>query len=406
MRSIVLLGSTGSIGESTLRVVSEFPEQIRVVGLAAFSNFHKLIDQAKRFNVKTVAIVDKASAAKAESLASPLGITVLSGEQSLEEICTHPEADTVLCSVVGLAGLKPVLSAMAAGKDVALATKEVLVSGGELVMKARAKAGCAILPVDSEHNALFQCLQSASWDVACVRPVDTPVERFAESRVSRLLLTASGGPFAFHPEVDFSLVTPEQALNHPRWNMGRKVTVDSATMMNKGLEILEASALFAIPVPQIGVLVHPQSYVHSLVEFKDGSLMAQLSQPDMRFPIQFALLGPDRFQAKMPTLDLAKVSHLEFSEPDEKRFPCLRLAREAVAAGGTMSAAMNAADEIAVNAFLDGKIAFCQIWEIIEQTMAAHDNIACDSFDAVFEADSSARRIAAALCGGDAHGLF
>lgn len=400
MRSIVLLGSTGSIGESTLRVASDFPEHIRVVGLAARGNVRKLIDQAIKFNVKTIAVEDCNAAREATELAAPLGIRVLAGESGLQELSALPEADTVLCSVVGLAGLKPVLCAMKHGKDIALATKEVLVSGGELVMKARAAAGCSILPVDSEHNALFQCLQSSKWEAACVRRSDAPVESHAESRIARLLLTASGGPFAFRPEVDFSQVTPEQALNHPRWNMGKKVTIDSATMMNKGLEILEAAALFAIPVSRIGVLVHPQSYVHSLVEFKDGSLMAQLSQPDMRFPIQFALLGPERFECAMPRLDLAAVAHLDFSRPDEKRFPCLRLARESMAAGGTMPAVMNAADEIAVNAFLEGKIPFCRIWDVIERTMAAHDNSPCDSFDAVFDADCSARRRALEFCNG------
>lgn len=404
MRSIVLLGSTGSIGESTLRVVSDFSAALRVVGLAARNNVRKLVAQAVQFNVKNIAVENTAAVAEAEALARPHGIKVFPGEAGMLELCALPEADTVLCSVVGLAGLKPVLRAMREGKDIALATKEVLVSGGELVMKERAAAGCSILPVDSEHNAIFQCLQSPSWDAACVRAGDAAVERFAESRVSRLLLTASGGPFAFRDEVDFSKVTPEQALKHPRWNMGRKVTIDSATMMNKGLEILEAAALFAIPLSRIGVLVHPQSYVHSLVEFCDGSLMAQLSQPDMRFPIQFALLGPERCKVEMPKLDLALASRLDFSTPDEKRFPCLRLAREAGAAGGTMPAAMNAADEIAVNAFLDGAISFSGIWEVVERTMEAHCNAPCDSFDAVFEADAAARRFALALCNNMARG--
>lgn len=276
-----------------------------------------------------------------------------------------------------------------------MATKEVLVSAGELVMKRRAEADVSILPVDSEHSAVFQCLQSPVLHAACVRGGRADCG-CAEERVARLVLTASGGPFALRPEVDFERVTPDEALAHPRWSMGRKVTIDSATMMNKGLEILEARWLFNLPVEKIGVVVHPESIVHSMVTFVDGSTLAQLSVPDMRFPIQYALTWPDRLAVPMPTLDLVAQKSLTFSDPDETRFPCLRLIREAAAAGGTLPAAVNAADEVAVAAFLEGRIPFTGIWRTIERVMEAHRVLPCLDFDAVFEADAWAREVARA----------
>jgi len=398
MKSIVILGSTGSIGENTLRVAEALPAAVRVVGLATRTRVARVIDQALRFDVRDVAVEDAAAAAEAETLARPHGIRVWPGAAGVEALAASAEADTVVCALVGLAGLRPVLSAMEAGHDVALATKEVLVSAGEAVMRRRAETGVRILPVDSEHSALFQCLQSSAYDVACVR-CGTEPERRAEDRIAKLILTASGGPFAARPDVDFARVTPKEALAHPRWTMGPKVTVDSATMMNKGLEILEARWLFDVPVSKIGVLVHPESIVHSLVTFSDGATAAQLSVPDMRFPIQYALTWPDRLPVTMPELDLARLSRLTFSAPDEARFPCLRLVREAAAVGGTLPAVVNAADEVAVGAFLAGKLPFDGIWRIIERAMDAHDVRPCRDFGAVFEADGWARARAAEWIG-------
>ena len=305
------------------------------------------------------------------------------------------EADAVVCALVGLSGLRPVLAAMDAGHDVALATKEVLVSAGELVMRRRAESKVNLLPVDSEHSALFQCLQTSACRAACVngREGDTA----AETKVARLVLTASGGPFATHPEVDFETVTPREALAHPRWSMGPKVTIDSATMMNKGLEILEARWLFNIPVSKIGVVVHPESIVHSMVTFVDGATLAQLSVPDMRFPIQYALTWPDRRAVSMPELDLVRQNSLTFFDPDEQRFPCLRLIREAASVGGTMPAVVNAADEVAVEAFLAGRIPFAGIWRMIERVMSEHAVRPCDDFEGVFGADAWARGRASAM---------
>ena len=397
MRSVVILGSTGSIGESTLKVAEELPEAVRVVGLATRTKVTRVIDQALQFGVGVIAVENAEAAREAEVLARPHGIDVWPGAEGVTALSSLAEADTVICALVGLSGLRPVLAALAAGNDVALATKEVLVSAGELVMRRRLEAGVNLLPVDSEHSALFQCLQSSVYQPACVRKSD--VCQRAEDRVARLVLTASGGPFAGRPDVDFECVTPEQALMHPRWCMGRKVTIDSATMMNKGLEILEARWLFNIPVGKIDVVVHPESIVHSLVTFIDGSLLAQCSVPDMRFPIQYALTWPDRLVARRTQLDLVRQEKLTFFDPDEARFPCLRLVREAAQAGGTLPAVLNAADEVAVEAFLAGMIPFAGIWRTVETVMAAHVVRPCTGFDDVFEADAWARRQASAACG-------
>jgi 1-deoxy-D-xylulose-5-phosphate reductoisomerase len=399
MKSVVILGSTGSIGESTLKVAEALPEAIRIVGLATRTKVTRVIDQALEFGVGVVAVEDPAAAREAEALARPHGIAVLAGAEGVAALAASAEADTVVCALVGLAGLRPVLAAMDAGHDVALATKEVLVSAGELVMRRRAAAGVNLLPVDSEHSALFQCLQSTVSQAACVRGPGAAPAACAEARVERLVLTASGGPFASRPETDFERVTPAQALNHPRWSMGPKVTVDSATMMNKGLEVLEARWLFNIPVDKIGVVVHPESIVHSLVTFVDGSAMAQMSVPDMRFPIQYALTWPDRLSVKMPPLDLARQKSLTFFDPDESRFPCLGLVREAARAGGTMPAVLNAADEVAVQAFLAGALPFAGIWRTVEAVMSAHRAGPCADFEAVFEADAWARRQVTAVTG-------
>ena len=404
MRSIVILGSTGSIGENTLKVAAELPDAVRVVGLATRTKVTRVIDQALQFGVNVIAVEDARAAREAETLARPHGIAVWPGAEGVAALAAYAQADIAVCALVGLAGLRPVLAALDAGHDVALATKEVLVSAGELVMRRRADVGVSLLPVDSEHNALFQCLQSPAYKPACVRNERHGVKPWdanqrAEDRVARLVLTASGGPFASRKEMDFERVTPEQALAHPRWCMGRKVTIDSATMMNKGLEILEARWLFNIPVEKVGVVVHPESIVHSLVTFVDGSMLAQLSLPDMRFPIQYALTWPDRAATQLPCLDLVRQGSLTFFDTDESRFPSLRLVREAAQAGGTLPAVLNAADEVAVEAFLAGAIPFSGIWRTVEAVMAAHDVRPCDDFDKVFEADAWARRQASAECG-------
>lgn len=397
MRSVVILGSTGSIGENALKVAEALPDAVRVAGLATRSKVTRVIDQALQFGVEVVAVEDRAAAAEAAALARPHGIQVWAGAEGVAALAGLAAADTVLCALVGLAGLRPVLTALEAGKDVALATKEVLVSAGELVMRRRAEAGVSLLPVDSEHSALFQCLQSSAFSPACVRTRDG--EPAAEDRVARLVLTASGGPFAARRGIDFERVTPEQALDHPRWTMGRKVTIDSATMMNKGLEIMEAQWLFNVPAERIGVAVHPESIVHSLVTFVDGTQLAQLSVPDMRFPIQYALTWPDRLAAALPSLDLVSQGRLTFEAPDESRFPCLRLAREAAAAGGTLPAVLNAADEVAVEAFLAGAIPFAGIWRTVEQVMAAHAPRPAATREAIVEADAWARVAASERCG-------
>jgi 1-deoxy-D-xylulose-5-phosphate reductoisomerase len=276
---------------------------------------------------------------------------------------------------------------------VALATKEVLVSAGELVMRKRRERNVRILPIDSEHSALFQCLQSVTRSVACVR-LREEQRAPSEEQISKLVLTASGGPFASHPDIDFEKVTAAEALKHPRWSMGPKVTIDSATMMNKGLEILEARWLFDVPCSHVEVVVHPESIVHSMVTFVDGTSVAQLSVPDMRFAIQYALTWPERCAVDMPKLDLTQVGALTFLKTDVNRFPCLRLIREAAATGGTMPAVVNAADEVAVKAFLEGRISFAGIWRTIEAVMSKHDVHACSGLDTILETDAWARRLA------------
>ncbi len=305
-RNIVILGSSGSIGENALRVAEAFPDRFRVVGLAVQSRVKRLVEQVRRFNVKRVAVADEQAANRCRELLPD--VTVLSGPRGMDELAASEEADIVLAAIVGVAGLKPVLAALSAGTDVALATKEALVAAGKIVTDTAARTGARLLPVDSEHSAILQCLEGR-------RP----------EHVRRLILTASGGPFAARPDVDFSKVSIGDALKHPTWNMGRKVTVDSATMMNKGLELIEARWLFNIPLDRIAVLVHPESIVHSLVEFVDGSVLAQLSASDMRFAIQYALTYPDRADGALPPLDLARLGVLHFSEPDKKRFPCLEI---------------------------------------------------------------------------------
>lgn len=373
MKRIVILGSTGSIGESALRVVEALPDRLRVVGLAANRNCERLLEQAEQFNVRHVGVADAIAAAACNP---GQGTALHTGAPGLIELASLPECDLVLCALVGMAGLQPVLAAAAAGRTIALATKEVLVVAGSVVRQACAAHGATILPVDSEHSAIHQCLAARGAAAQSVR---------------RILLTASGGPFAAQPCFDLATVTPELALDHPRWAMGPKVTVDSATLMNKGLEIMEARWLFDVPVESIEVVLHPESIVHSMVEFEDGSIVAQLSPPDMRHAIQYALTYPDRLDGGLPAWDPTAGAVLNFGSVDEDRFPCLRLAQEAAGEGGTLPAVLNAANEVAVDLFLGGKLRFPGIWELVGRVMDEHGTRANPDLAAILEADQWAR---------------
>ncbi len=377
---VVILGSTGSIGENALRVAAALPRRIEIVGLASRTNYVRVLEQARQFGVRRIAIADPA-AATACAAAAPKGTRVLAGDEGVEQLAGDGRADVVLCAMVGMAGLRSVVAALKQGTDVALATKEVLVAAGPMVMECAARNRARILPVDSEHSAIFQCLEG--------RPPES---------VRRLILTASGGPFAARHELDFDKVTVDDALKHPRWNMGRKVTVDSATLMNKGLEIMEARWLFGVPIDHIDVVIHPESIVHSLVEFVDGSVLGQLSPPDMRYAIQHALTWPDRVDGGLPPLDLARLGSLHFRGPDIVRFPCLGLARRAALTGGTLPAVLNAANEVAVQNFLDGRITFSGIWHTVEAVMNDHKPVVRPTLDGIMTADAWARKNAETYC--------
>lgn len=350
---VVILGSTGSIGTSALKVARDIPDRMGVVGLAAHSNIHKLAEQAREFGVKHVCIYDETKAAELEKMLP--GVAVYTGLDGLCELARLEGADMVLVSIIGTAGLKPTLEAIGAGKDLAIASKEILVMAGEVVMARAAEKGISVLPVDSEHNAIFQCLQGNHGGAGAV---------------NRLILTASGGPFRTWPAEKLSEVTLEQALAHPTWKMGRKITIDCATLFNKGLEMIEARWLFNIPMERVDVIVHPQSIVHSLVEYRDGSILAQLSSSDMCFPIQYAVTWPDRIENSLPHLDLAALASLKFEAPRWNDFPALNLARQAGLTGGTMPAMFNAANEVAVQAFIDGRISFPGIWQTVEKALS------------------------------------
>lgn len=378
MKRLAILGSTGSIGTSTLSVVEAFPERFSVVALAAGANVDLLREQVGRFRPQLVSVADQRAVSDLEQ-AFP-GVTVVGGEDGLTEVACHPEADTVVAALVGSVGLVPTLAAIEAGKDIALANKETLVVAGDLVMEAARRRGVAILPVDSEHNAIHQALR--------VGP---------EGSVRRLILTASGGPFRTWPRERIAAATVDEALAHPTWKMGPKITIDSATMINKGLEIIEAHHLFRLPEERISVIIHPQSLVHSLVEYIDGTLIAQMSVNDMRFPILYALAWPERLPSPFERLNLAAAATLTFEAPDEERFPALGLARNALREGGEMPAALNAANEVAVAAFLERRIAFPAITAIIGDVLegqAAH-NHPLESLEQAVAADREARRAAA-----------
>ncbi|MDR3457014.1 MAG: 1-deoxy-D-xylulose-5-phosphate reductoisomerase [Verrucomicrobiae bacterium] len=377
MKNVVLLGSTGSIGTSTVKVAEDLPDQIRLIGLAAGNNSELLLEQTRRHRPAVVSIADPA---KARELHNTLGtaVQVYSGSEGLLKLATLPEADIVLIAIVGTAGLQPALAAIRAGKDIAVASKEILVMAGETVMSEARKHGVRVLAVDSEHSAIFQCLDG--------KPT---------ASVRKLLLTASGGPFRSKtdwPKEKFSEITVERALKHPSWVMGRKITIDSATLFNKGLEMIEARWLFAIEMARVVVVVHPQSIVHSMVEFVDGSLIAQLSTPDMCLPIQYALTYPERAASGRVQTNFPKIGTLTFEEPDTERFPAIELARRAGEIGGTLPAVLNAANEIAVEAFVNHKINFPQITEVVRRTMDAHKTVAHPTLDQILEADAWARR--------------
>lgn len=380
MKNVVVLGCTGSIGTSTLKVAEDLPDRIRLLALAAGNNVELLVEQARKHQPAAVSMTDSGKAAE---LRGALGANcqVCSGADGLVKLATLPEADIVLIAIVGTAGLQPALAAIRAGKDIAVASKEILVMAGEIVMSEARKYGVRVLAVDSEHSAIFQCLDG--------KP---------SASVRKLWLTASGGPFRDQtawPKEKFSEITVERALKHPSWVMGRKITIDSATLFNKGLEMIEARWLFDIEMARVGVVVHPQSIVHSMVEFVDGSLLAQLSTPDMCLPIQYALTYPERVVSERVQTDFPKVGNLTFEAPDLDRFPALELARRAGEVGGTLPAVLNAANEIAVEAFVNRRINFPQITDTVRRTMDSHQVVAHPTLEQILEADTWARQEAA-----------
>ncbi len=380
MRSLSILGSTGSIGVSTLDVVRQHPDKFSVTALAAGTDIALLAEQIKEFRPLAVSIRDEESVQKLRELCGEYKPDILFGVEGASTIAQSDGSDMVVSAIVGAAGLVPTVRAIKAGKHIALANKETLVVAGQLVSDLVKKHKVHLLPVDSEHSALFQSL-------AGHRAED----------VERIILTASGGPFRNTPAKELKQVTLEQALKHPQWSMGAKITIDSATMMNKGLEVIEAHWLFNVPAEKIGVVVHPQSIIHSMVEYIDGCVMAQLGTPDMRAPIAYALAWPERCESGIPKLDLAKIGTLTFEEPDMVRFPALRLAYEALKAGRTWPAVLNAANEIAVAAFLDRKIGFTEIAETVEKTMQAHEAYNPVELDDYLQADRWAREMATKL---------
>jgi len=376
MKNVVLLGSTGSIGTSTIKVAEDLPDQIRLLALGAGNNVGLLLEQTRRHKPQAICISDPSNA---KELGDALGTSteVFSGNEGLIKLATLPAADIVLIAIVGTAGLQPALAAIRAGKDIAIASKEILVMAGEIVMSEARKYGVRVLAVDSEHSAIFQCLDG--------KPSES---------VRKLWLTASGGPFRKTPKAEFASITVEQALKHPSWVMGRKITIDSATLFNKALEMIEARWLFDIEMARVAVVVHPQSVVHSMVEFVDGSMLAQLSTPDMCLPIQYALTYPERAASDRVQTSLAKLGNLTFEEPDMDRFPALELARRAGEVGGTLPAVLNAANEIAVEAFVNRKIHFPQITDTVRRTMDAHGVVEHPTLDQILEADAWARKTA------------
>jgi 1-deoxy-D-xylulose-5-phosphate reductoisomerase len=399
-KRVVVLGATGSIGESALKVAHDIPERMEIVGLAANRNAQKLAEQANKVRPRAVCLVDETKIGELRA-ALEYEPQVFSGESGLVEIACLAEAEMVLVAVVGTGGLQPALAAIEAGKDLAVASKEILVMAGEIVMREAKRKGVQILPVDSEHNAIFQCLDGR------VQGSGFRIQGGAEPSESRnlnpepcgdirrLILTASGGPFRNTAASEFESITVEQALKHPTWNMGPKITIDSATLFNKGLEMIEAHWLFGVEMKRVEVVIHPQSIVHSMVEFSDGSVLAQLSHSDMCFPIQYAVTWPERVPNSLPPLDFGKLRQLEFATPRYEDFPALNLARRAGERGGTLPAVLNAANEVAVSAFLARTISFPRIWQTVAAVMDRHANVAHPDLDAILRADLWARQEAA-----------
>jgi 1-deoxy-D-xylulose-5-phosphate reductoisomerase len=382
MKTLAILGSTGSIGRQTLQVVESMPEKCRVVALAAGANLEELAGQIARHRPQLVSVADAAKAAELQDrlrqTANGAGLPEIQhGREGLLSVATHPEADTVVSAAVGVVGLEATYAAVQAGKRVALSNKEVLVAAGELVMAAAKAKGVELLPVDSEHNAIHQCLRAGR-----------------ASEVRRLILTASGGPFRRTPIAQMAQATPEQALAHPNWRMGRRITIDSATLVNKGFEVIEARWLFGVEPKQIEVVIHPQSTIHSMVEYVDGSILAQLGPTDMRMPIRYALTYPEREGSNGVELNWDALRRLDFEKVPPRKFPCLRLARRALEEGGAQTCALNAADEIAVEAFLERRLPFSGIARVIEGVLDAMPKVALGSIDDVLAADGEARRLA------------
>ena len=383
-QQITVLGATGSIGLSTLDVIARHPDRYQAFALTGYSRLAELLALCIKHRPQVAVVPDEraASQLQADLRAAGLNTEVLVGEEGLCQVSSAPEVDSVMAAIVGAAGLRPTLAAVNAGKKILLANKEALVMTGDLFMQAVRRSGSVLLPIDSEHNAIFQCL-----------PRDFS-RGLGNVGVRRILLTASGGPFRETPLAELEHVTPDQACAHPNWSMGRKISVDSASMMNKGLELIEACWLFDARPEQVEVVIHPQSVIHSLVDYVDGSVLAQLGNPDMRTPISNALAWPERIDSGVAPLDLFAVARLDFQRPDEQRFPCLRLAREAAMAGNSAPAMLNAANEVAVAAFLGGRIRYPQIARIIEDVLNSEPVVAVDELEAVFAADSKARMLA------------
>ena len=411
-KRVVILGATGSIGESALKVARDIPERMEIVGLAANRNAEKLAEAANKVRPESVCLVDET---KIDILRKALDYEprIFAGEEGLREIACLTNGEMVLVAIVGTGGLRPTLAAIEAGKDLAVASKEILVMAGEIVMREARENGVHVLPVDSEHNAIFQCLEgkvgqkqkhpTSNSESFREQAIEHPMSKaggsglgvrcsmFDVSDVRRIILTASGGPFRETHAKEFDDLTPEEALKHPTWNMGPKITIDSATLFNKGLEMIEAHWLFGVEMKRVEVVIHPQSIVHSMVEFADGSTLAQLSYSDMCFPIQYAVTWPDRVPNRLPPLDFSKLSKLEFFTPRYDDFPALNLARRAGETGGTLPGVMNAANEVAVAAFLDRRVSFPSIWQTVEEVMNRHTSVAHPALDAILQADQWAR---------------
>jgi len=378
VRNIVLLGATGSVGRSACRVAADLPDRVRVRGMSGFRNLRQLATEANALRPEVLAVPDEEAAKELSGLLDYRPRQLLTGPEGLCALASLEEADLVLVAIVGTGGLRPTLAALEAGKDIALASKEVLVVAGELVLAAARRHGCRILPVDSEHNAIFQCLEGQD-----------------SRHVKRLILTASGGPFRTWPAEKLCAVTRQEALRHPTWQMGKKITIDSATLFNKGLEMIEAHWLFGVEMGAIDVVIHPQSIVHSMVEFVDGSVLAQLSHSDMRFPIQYALTWPDRLSGSLPPLEFAKLGQLSFEAPRYDVFPALDLARQAAERGGVVPAVLNAANEVAVSEFLAGRLAFPKIWEVVAAVLDQTVDAPASDLETLLAADAAARQRAA-----------